>query len=168
MFFVRTASERDLKKVRDLLGETWRATYADRYGAEKVATFHDTRHSLSALKVYLDQPSGEFLVADNGSEIAGMAYAAPAKDMAKTINLYMLYVHPEHQRQGIGRDLFAEVESCFPDAEIMRLDVDQDNAGAIAFYAAHGFEEVGRIQADGDDAEPGLPALILEKPLEAH
>ncbi len=36
MFFVRTASERDLEKVRALLVETWHATYDTFYGVEKV------------------------------------------------------------------------------------------------------------------------------------
>lgn len=36
VFFVRTAGERDLDKVRALLAETWHATYDTFYGVEKV------------------------------------------------------------------------------------------------------------------------------------
>lgn len=36
MYFVRTASARDLDKVRALLNETWHATYDNLYGAAKV------------------------------------------------------------------------------------------------------------------------------------
>jgi ribosomal protein S18 acetylase RimI-like enzyme len=167
LFFVRTASEQDLNKVRDLLGKTWHALYDAEYGVESVAEFHEQRHSLAYLKTYLRRPDSEFLVADDGRRFGGMAYAAMSQQLAKTVELYMLYVDPEEQRQGIGRDLFAELETCFPAAEIMRLEVAQDNPAAIAFYTAHGFTEAGRIE-NGGEGQPGLPALILEKPLASH
>jgi hypothetical protein len=39
--FVRTAGERDLAAVRDLLVETWHATYDSIYGAERVTEITD-------------------------------------------------------------------------------------------------------------------------------
>jgi ribosomal protein S18 acetylase RimI-like enzyme len=164
MFFVRTASERDLDKVRTLLVETWHATYNSIYGAAKVQEITDSWHSASALKANLAKKGGEFLVADDGKRIGGMGFAFMAEDMAKTALLRQLYVHPEFQRQGIGRDLFAELESCFPDAEIMRLEVEPKNTAAIAFYEAHGFVEVDRIK-DCGAAGSGIEAIVMEKPI---
>ena len=167
MFFVRTASEQDLEKVRALLGETWHATYDRIYGVEKVNELHASWHSLAALKARLVNKNSEFLVADDGRTIGGMGYAAMSTEMTKTVMLYMLYVSPSHQREGIGRDIFAELETCFPDAEIMRLDVDPQNEAAIAFYTAHGFVEAGRSDNSGQ-GQSGLPTLIFEKPLAGH
>lgn len=164
MFFVRTAGPQDLEKVRTLLTETWHATYDGIWGAPLVADVTKAWHSIDALKARLAQKGGEFLVADDGKRIGGMAFAAMDKDMAKTAILHQLYVHPDLQRQGIGRDLFAEVETCFPDAEILRLNVDPQNASAIAFYQAHGFVEVDQI-ALADGPLKGKDALVLEKPL---
>ncbi len=56
-----------------------------------------------------------------------MGYAAMSDEMTKTVMLHLLYVRPPLQRQGIGRDIFAELETCFPDAEIMRLEVEPRN-----------------------------------------
>ncbi len=167
MFFVRTAGEQDLEKVRALLGETWHATYDHIYGAEKVGELHASWHSPAALKARLANKNSEFLVADDGRTIGGMGYAAMSKEMTKTVMLHMLYVSPRHQRQGIGRDIFAELETCFPDAEIMRLEVDLQNEPAIAFYKAHGFVEVGRSDNSGQ-GQSGLPTVIFEKPLAGH
>ena len=164
MFFVRTASERDLDKVRALLIETWHATYDTFYGVEKVNELTERWHSLPALKARLARKNAEFLVADDGRAIGGMGYAAMSTEMTKTVMLYMLYVSPRHQREGIGRDIFAELETCFPDAEIMRLEVDPQNEAAIAFYKAHGFVEAGRTENCGS-GQSGIPALIFEKPL---
>ncbi|MDX3929017.1 MAG: GNAT family N-acetyltransferase [Shinella sp.] len=164
MFFVRTASERDLAKVGALLAETWHATYDALYGAEKVGELTAMWHSVPALKARLERRDAEFLVADDGKELAGMAYAAMAKDRPKTVVLHQLYVSPKHQRQGIGRDLFAELESCFPDAEVMRLEVEPRNLGAIAFYEAHGFVKVGETSNCGE-GQSGIAAHVFEKRL---
>ncbi|ACM26236.1 GNAT family N-acetyltransferase [Agrobacterium sp. SHOUNA12C] len=167
MYFVRTAGEQDLEKVRALLRETWHATYDRLYGADKVSELHGSWHSLQSLRTRLAGKNSEFLVADDGKNIGGMAYAAMSTELAKTVMLYMLYVSPRCQRQGIGRDIFAELETCFPDAEVMRLEVDPQNDPAIAFYKAHGFIEVGRTENCGNE-QSGIPALIFEKPLENH
>lgn len=164
MFFVRSASEQDLKKVQMLLAETWRATYVPFYGAEKVEALIAEWHSLDALKMRLKTPRSEFLVADDGKVIGGMAYASMAEKPAKTATLHQLYVHPDFQRQGIGRDLFAEIETCFPDADTMRLEVEPKNASAIAFYERHGFVTVGEV-ANCGGGQSGIPALLMEKRL---
>ena len=70
--------------------------------------------------------------------------------------------HCESVRDYVSRDLFAEIETCFPDAEILRLEVDARNAGAIAFFQAHGMREIDRIEVAGD---PAPLTVVLEKPL---
>ena len=164
MFFVRTASERDLAKVSALLAETWHATYDGLYGADKVSEITARWHSVPALKARLERKDSEFVVADNGREFAGMGYVAMSKDRPKTALLHQLYVLPRYQRQGIGRDMFAELETCFPDANAMLLEVDPRNAPAVAFYLAHGFAKVGEAKHTADDVS-GVPLHVYEKPL---
>jgi ribosomal protein S18 acetylase RimI-like enzyme len=165
MYFVRTAGERDLAKVRTLLVESWHQTYDRFYGPAKVDELIGLLLSPEKLKARLEKRDSEFIVADNGKDIGGMGYATMSETMSKTVLLHMLYVKPSLQRQGIGRDLFAELETCFPDAEIMRLDVEPENGEAIAFYLAHGFVEVGRNENAGPN-QSGIPALVFEKRLE--
>ncbi len=164
MYFVRTASERDLKQVRALLVETWHVTYDSIFGAAKVDELLAAWHSPAALQERLKRKNGEFLVADSGKELGGMAFAVMSGEMAKTVILHQLYIRPACQRQGIGREFLTEIEGCFPDAEIMRLEVDPGNPEAMAFYRAQGFVEVGRTENCGP-GQCGLPALIFEKSL---
>lgn len=167
MYFVRTATERDLKKIRDLLVESFHAAYDASHGVAKVNELIAHLFSPVALKTRLTKKDAEFLVADDGRNIGGMGYAAMSQQLTKTVMLHLLYVRPTLQRQGIGRDIFAELETCFPDAEIMRLEVEPQNAAAIAFYRTHGFTEIGRNENSGA-GQSGIPALIFEKPLEGH
>jgi ribosomal protein S18 acetylase RimI-like enzyme len=164
LFFVRTAGPQDVEALRTLLSETFHATYDPFYGEAKVRELVDAWHSLAALKARIAKKGGEFLVADDGRQLGGMAYAAMSTKMAKTAFLHQLYVRPSCQRMGIGRDLFAELETCFPDAEIMRLEVEPRNTAAIAFYQEHGFVEVDRTTSCGGP-ESGLPAIVMEKRL---
>ena len=132
--FVRTASERDLDAVRALLVETWHATYDAIYGAERVTEITDDWHSIAALKARLTRPNSEFLVADDGKSIGGMAFAA-ADETARSVMLHQLYVLPGLQGHGIGGDAARrDPRDCFPDAETVRLEVEEANAAAIAFY----------------------------------
>ena len=162
--FVRTASPRDLEAVRALLVETWHDTYDTIYGRDRVTAITDDWHSIKALESRLRQPNSEFLVADDGKRVGGMAFAAMAVDSPATMMLHQLYVLPSLQGRGIGGLLLDEVESCFPDASTVRLEVEEKNAGAIAFYQSQGFSEVGRTQNCGAE-QSGIPALILERPI---
>ena len=160
--FVRTASERDLAAVRDLLVETWHATYDSIYGAERVREITDEWHSVASLKARLARPNSEFLVADDGKRIGGMAFAAASSDPA-TILLHQLYVRPDCQRKGIGKLLLDEIEESFPEAKILRLEVEEANGAAVLFYRMNGFLPVGNASNYGGYS--GLPALVFEKTL---
>ncbi|MER9439220.1 GNAT family N-acetyltransferase [Mesorhizobium sp. M0618] len=160
--FVRTAGERDLAAVRTLLVETWHATYDAIYGAAKVAEITDEWHSIASLRSRLTRPNSEFLVADDGKRIGGMAFAAATAD-AKIILLNQLYVHPDCQRRGIGQALLDEVEASFPQARVLRVEIEEANAGAIAFYRSKGFLPVSAAEESRDTSRP--TTLSFEKPL---
>ena len=158
--FVRTASTRDLPAIRALLVATWHDTYDAIHGAERVTEITDEWHSIPALEARLSRPRSEFLVADDGKRIGGMAFASLGGDGA-TVELQQLYVLPEFQGRGIGGLLLDEIESCFPEASRVRLEVEEKNLKAIAFYVAQGFAEAGRT-ADG---AAGIPSLVYERPI---
>lgn len=161
--FVRTVSKRDLKAVQALLAETWHATYDAIYGKERVDEITARWHSTAALEERLEAPLSEFLVADDGTAIGGVAYAT-AIDEGKTVMLHQLYVRPHSQGRGIGGLLLDEIEGCFPDADKVRLEVEEANTKAVAFYLAEGFAKVGRTASCGRP-DSGIPADIYERPI---
>ena len=164
-FFVRTAGPNDLSAISDLLGETWHDTYDGIYGPAKVSEITASWHSVEALRPRLTRPQSEFIVADDGARLGGMAFAASSDPEKKLVLLHQLYVHPDCQRQGIGRDLLAEIVDAFPDASRLRLEVEAANETAVGFYRAHGFAEVGRTDNCGA-AGSGIPAVVYEKRLD--
>jgi ribosomal protein S18 acetylase RimI-like enzyme len=161
--FVRTAGEKDLEAVRTLLVETWHDTYDAIYGADKVAEITGERHSLASLRARLTRPHSEFLVADDGLAIAGMAFAV-AIDEGATIMLHQLYVRPDKQRAGTGELLLDEIEASFPEARRVVLEVEAANAKGVAFYRKHGFVEAGTSTRTGIPAAgAGTAHRLYEK-----
>jgi putative acetyltransferase len=68
--------------------------------------------------------------------------------------IHMLFVAPHSQGTGVGSALLAHVSETEP---ILRLDVNEQNPTALAFYLARGFELVGRSEMDGQ----GRPFPLL-------
>ncbi|HEV7254475.1 MAG TPA: GNAT family N-acetyltransferase [Mesorhizobium sp.] len=161
--FIRSAGERDLAAVQALLVETWHDAYDRIYGRERVAEITAEWHSIPSLEARLKRPRSEFLLADDGSSLAGMAYAAQTKEACQVV-LHQLYVRPAFQGRGVGAALLAEIEGSFPEARSLRLEVEKQNENAVRFYRNHGFGEV-REGAPGDCASAGMPALAMEKKL---
>jgi len=161
--FLRTAGKSDLAAVSRLLGETWHATYDTIYGADRVGEITASWHAPNRLAAHLARPSSEFVVADDGERIVGMAYAATAAGDGKLVALHQLYVQPEAQRRGIGRDLLGEIEGAFPDGERVRLEVELANASALRFYERHGFEVTGPAASAAETA--GVDLVVMEKRL---
>ena len=161
--FVRTASERDLAAIRALLVETWHATYDAIYGVERTNRTVELWCSPAKLKGRLNQPGAEFLVADDGKRIGGVAYAETAEQGA-LVHLEQLHVAPDLQGRGIGGMLLDEVMESFPEARAVRVEVAEANKRAVAFYLANGFTQIDRADNRGPD-QSGIASLILERSL---
>ncbi len=160
MIFVRSAMASDLGAVKALLRASWHATYDATYGAEKVRQVTDEWHSIAALSVNLKKPWSEFLVADSGEALHGMAYASQSSEEFTMI--HQLYVAPDAVGQGIGTQLLQEVFEAFPEAKSFRLEVDETNEKAIGFYKHFGFAEVSRTANCGADGSNML-AIVMER-----
>lgn len=159
--FVRTAGARDLDAIRALLVETWHATYDALYGAAKVTEITDEWHSIAALERQLVLPNADFLVADDGKQLGGVAFAAATAD-PKIVMLRQLYVRPGLQGSGIGGMLLEEIEGSFFDSSQLRAEVEERNPKAVAFFLGEGFVQIDRRPVGGLIS---TVLLIFEKPL---
>lgn len=159
--YVRTAGERDVAPIRSLLAETWHATYDAIYGRAKVDALLADWHSVEAVRARVTQPGSEFLVADDGKAIAGVAFATYDAD-TKKVTLHQLYVRPEMQGHGVGGLLLDEIEGAFPEAGTVRLEVEPANVKGVAFYVGQGFAKVGETSACGRP-DSGIPADVYER-----
>lgn len=154
---IRDAGEADIPAVRTLLVETWHDTYDALIGADRVKEITDSWHSIDNLRAQLSLPDALFLVADENGTIVGHILAHARRPPALTIA--RLYVRPSLQRRGIGSRLIGVAVARHPACEVVRLEVEADNAKGLAFYRGQGF------QAIGERMEEGIRHLVMEKSL---
>ena len=112
------------------------------YLPQDLHTAEETRHWMRAI-VFAGQ---RVIVAESGGTVVGFL----ALDGRLISNLYL---SPAQQSRGIGSALLAEAKGLRPEG--LALWVFEPNAGAIRFYARHGFATAER--RDGLDNEEKIP-----------
>jgi ribosomal-protein-alanine N-acetyltransferase len=95
--------------------------------------------------------------ASDGQSVVGHAVASVVADIAE---LQRIAVDPAHRRTGVASALLDAVVDAAREggADRLLLEVREDNAGALAFYAARGFVEVDRRRRYYRD---GATAVVL-------
>lgn len=106
-------------------------------------------------------PTIHYLVAERDGTVVGHAVASIVADLTE---LQRISVVEEHRRSGLATRLLDAVvaEAERHHAERVLLEVREDNAAAIAFYARQGFVEIDRRRAYYAD---GATAIVLERHL---
>jgi ribosomal protein S18 acetylase RimI-like enzyme len=111
-------------------------------------------------------PDHLWLTDDDGGPI-GVAYYAPERLTEGTWNLYMLAVHPDHQRQGRGAELVRYVEQALKARGARLLLIETSGTGSFdrtrAFYRALGYDEEARIR---DYYNAGDDKVVFRKTLD--
>ncbi len=75
--------------------------------------------------------------------------------------IHMLFVAPQAQGTGVGTALLEHVSAT---ESTLRLDVNEQNPTAVAFYLARGFEQVGRSELDRQGRSFPLLHLVRRQP----
>ena len=141
-----------------MLKAAWHATYDAIMGKDAVAAITARWHAPDVLARQMDDDDSLCLVAEDPSGIVGNAYVRPAED--GTVELSRLYVLPQYQGRGLGSALLEAAARQYPN-NIMRLEVQQQNTQALAFYQTQGFVITGKSHHCGGDSD--VPSFIMER-----
>lgn len=134
---------------------------ADAVHAAVLATLHAESiappWSADTFATLLDQPGVAGWIAVEQEEPVGLMLARVAADEAEILTLAVL---PRARRQGIARDLMAQLVTWAATVKAARLflEVAEDNVAARGLYERSGFALVGRRN---DYYAPGSNALLL-------
>jgi putative acetyltransferase len=108
---------------------TWEAAYPQMDFAERLDWWRERWRNVLV-------PAAEIVVAEAGGATIGFVTVDP-----RTLYLDQIVVAPERWRSGVGAALIAEAKRISPRG--LDLDVNTDNARAIAFYRKEGFAVTG-------------------------
>jgi ribosomal protein S18 acetylase RimI-like enzyme len=101
---------------------------------------------------------------DYDNEPVGVAYVAPERMTDGTWNLYLIAIHPDHQKQGRGAALLQYVEQMLTERGERVLLVETSGTDDFeyvrAFYRNNGYEEEARIR---DFYTDGVDKIVFRK-----
>jgi ribosomal protein S18 acetylase RimI-like enzyme len=111
--------------------------------------------------------SQDVWVTDDENEPVGVVYVAPERMTEGTWNLYLVAIHPDHQKQGRGAALVRHVEQMLTERGGRVLLVETSGLADFeyvrAFYRKIGYDEEARIR---DFYKAGDDKIIFRKALE--
>jgi ribosomal protein S18 acetylase RimI-like enzyme len=140
-YTIRPAALADVAGVVNVARLTWNATYAESIAAHNRQQFLAQAYTTQAIQEAVTSNEGWFFVASQHESVAGFAQYLRRFDGHG--ELVRLYVHPDHQRQGIGSSLLAAGSLAMTSAGISRcyVSVEASNGPARTFYERCGFRE---------------------------
>ncbi len=100
------------------------------------------RYDADALAAFADSPECHFYVAYLGSELAACGAVAPSEDKPGAQEIRSLYVRPNLEGLGLGREMMAVLESD-PAFLMARWVVVSASITAHPFYAKLGYTYIG-------------------------
>ena len=156
---------RDVPQLSSLLQASWHAAHDQILGRPEAMRLGRRLYSRLNLGLWTARSivsSHAMTVCIALQDDTAVGCAMAQRDGAEVV-LYTLYVHPEWQAQGIGSTLLDAVIADHPDAKAIRLEVLKDNAAAIAWYKAKGFEIYGETEHATGASD--VAALYMDRPL---
>lgn len=147
---VRKATVTDADALSKIGSEAFSAAYAEfNTPADLSAHIHEN-YSPGAIRRELKLPDRRYLLAVTGDEPAGLCKfcEGPAPDGipdAAALEIQQLYIHPDHQRRGVGKALVDAVRGEARSVGLtgVWLGVWEKADWAIDFYLNYGFRKVG-------------------------
>ena len=130
----------DVEPIAALAREIWQAAYLDLIGQGQIDFMLAQRYGTGRMMDELARPDIWWRQLMQDGQRAG--FSSCHLDAAKAeMKLDKLYVHPRHQRLGLGGRLIADAEHLAQaqGCSTLTLCVNKGNAPAIAAYEKHGF-----------------------------
>ncbi|MBF2717659.1 GNAT family N-acetyltransferase [Agrobacterium vitis] len=166
---IREATFDDASSLAAISLEIWFGTFLQNGINAFFADYALQRYTPDRYKDILSRSSDKIWVSQNSEGIDGFirvitGSVAPATPYSDT-EISTLYVQPQHQRQGVGKELLKEVRHfcAQTDRPDVWLSVNAKNERAIKFYSRCGFEKFGETNYRiGDQTYPNdILRLVL-------
>ena len=146
----RVASLSDAETISALSVHVFLDTYATEGVRPDLANEAFSEYGKIQFENRLREKGRVFLLAEAGSGLVGFAEVIvkrrpPPVPSLQGSELVRLYVQPQSQRKGIGRELIRRAEGCAGEhrSEGLWLAAWEKNANALAFYDRVGYKDIG-------------------------
>lgn len=143
MIHIVKATTEDIPVIRQLAEQAFPDTYREILSPEQIDYMMEWMYSAESLVRQMEE-GHVFYIAYDGDGVP-VGYVSIQPEGKDVYHLQKLYVLPERQGEGIGRQLFStavsEVKRLCPEARRMQLNVNRHNK-AYDFYCRMGMRKV--------------------------
>lgn len=137
---------------------------------ETLVTFNTVEKTPQELAETIAAQGERFLVGVQGDQVIGFANYFPFRGGPGYRHTQELTIHlaPAARRQGLGRGLIARLIAVAraDGVHVLVSGISSANPNAIAFHAAQGFTEVGRMPEVGRKWDQWLDLVLMQKRLD--
>jgi ribosomal protein S18 acetylase RimI-like enzyme len=163
MFIIERATVEEVDPIKQVLSETWAATYGDHLSRSTIEQVTKHWHDPGLLLSQIQRPGDFFAVAkDHDGRIIGLITLVALAD--GELLLSRLYVLPSCQGKGVGSGLLNAAIASYPRATVIRLEVERHNTRGHAYWRGQKFVDVGtKIEQIGSDT---IEVITMERRLE--
>jgi ribosomal protein S18 acetylase RimI-like enzyme len=161
---ISVATPADVPAIREVADAAWWDTYPGVLEPDQIRAGLERLYDPEFLTEVLEERDDLlFILAEREGAVVG--FASAQQTFADEVELFTLFVHPDHQRDGVGTGLLEAVETSAREAGVDRLrtGVLSGNRVARAFFEGHGFERVETVTTEVGGGEH--PEDVFERPL---
>jgi ribosomal protein S18 acetylase RimI-like enzyme len=149
MIKIRHATKADYPLIHQLAHQIWPHTFREILSEAQIAYMLEMMYSISSLTEQVEKKSHRFLLSANSSVYTGYASCEHNYQGTVKTKIHKIYILPEVQKNGTGKQLMLEIEKMASDAgnTVLTLNVNKYNS-AIQFYEHIGFRKVSEENID--------------------
>ena len=143
---IRPATEADREAIREVARAAWHDAY-DALEATTIDETVDEWYADDALERAIDKPGTAVLVAEVDGEVVGFTHGVVSEEDGDVLRMY---VHPDHQRTGVGTALHERLREDLEDFTMRRMRAMDlaSNEASREFYEELGFERTDEAEVE--------------------
>ena len=144
MIQILSANSSDIPAIQAVASRAWAHTFKEILSDSQIAYMMQLMYSDESLKKQMEEDNHRYFLAKKDNKIVGYMSIEHNYGNSRKTKIHKIYLLPEEQHKGIGKLLFSFAEEKANEANdtAIFLNVNKNNAGAIAFYHRVGFSIV--------------------------
>lgn len=132
--------------IKNLSNIIWPLTYSEIIPPQQVDYMMDLMYSTAALKKQIEK-GNQFILAYSGDKPVAFASYSAKQNNPGIYHLHKIYILPNQQGKGIGKELIAFIKRDIAPASTLQLNVNRYNK-ALQFYQKLGFRIIAEQDID--------------------
>jgi GNAT superfamily N-acetyltransferase len=137
---IKEARPKDFPAIATLAAVVWRSHYPGIISTAQIEYMLEWMYSVPEMRMEMKDKGIHYVRLLVRDKLVGFAACGPTES-AGVFKLHKLYLHPDHQRRGLGSRLLVHclVRARSLGASSMTLQVNKQNGSAVEVYRRNGF-----------------------------